>query len=194
MKRLIDFAGAIILSIIVFPVIVVVSVLITITIGKPIFFQQQRPGLKGRPFTIFKFRTMSGKRDELGLLLSDEQRMTSLGRILRKYSIDEIPQLWNVLKGELSFVGPRPLLMDYLDRYTPEQARRHEVRPGITGWAQVNGRNAISWEEKFKLDIWYVDNHSIWLDFKIIWLTLKKVVRSEGISQENHVSMEEFRG
>jgi sugar transferase EpsL len=150
--------------------------------------------LRGKPFNLYKFRTMKDSRDEAGQLLPDEERLTALGCKLRNYSLDELPQLINVVRGELSFVGPRPLLMQYLDRYTPEQARRHEVKPGITGWAQVNGRNAISWDEKFKLDVWYVDNRSIWLDLKILWLTVVKVLRSEGISGEGSATMSEFMG
>lgn len=194
MKRFIDLIAACAILLVSSPVILVVIVLVALKLGRPVLFKQQRPGLRGKPFHIYKFRTMTDLRDDQGNLLSDQLRMTSFGRFLRKFSLDELPQLFNVLKGDLSLVGPRPLLMQYLDRYTPEQARRHEVKPGITGWAQVNGRNAISWEEKFKLDVWYVDNRSFWLDMKILWLTAKKVVRSEGVSQQNHVTMEEFRG
>jgi len=162
--------------------------------GMPIFFKQLRPGLKGNPFVIYKFRTMLDLRDENGNLFPDEKRLTTIGKFLRKTSLDELPELWNVLKGDMSLVGPRPLRMEYLDRYTPEQARRHEVKPGITGWAQVNGRNAISWEEKFKLDVWYVDNWNILLDIKIICLTILKVLKGEGISAEGHATMPEFKG
>ena len=161
-------------------------------LGKPILFAQVRPGLKGSPFRLYKFRTMKNIYDKQGRLLPDEERLTGLGRFLRSTSLDELPELWNVLKGDMSIVGPRPLLMQYLERYTPEQARRHEVKPGITGWAQVNGRNAISWEEKFKLDVWYVDNGSMWLDLKIIGMTAWKILKREGISQEGQATAEEF--
>jgi sugar transferase EpsL len=159
-----------------------------------VFVRQLRPGLHGRPFTLLKFRTMTEARDPAGNLLPDEQRLTRLGRFLRRTSLDELPELINVLKGEMSLVGPRPLLMQYLDRYTPEQARRHEVKPGITGWAQINGRNALTWEEKFKLDVWYVDHRSFRLDLRIILLTVWKVLRQEGISQPGQATMEEFQG
>lgn len=194
MKRLFDILVSIIIFCLMTPVILIIPIIIAITLGKPIIFKQQRAGYKGKPFTIYKFRTMSDKRDSSGELLPDELRLSRFGKFLRKTSIDEIPQLINVLKGDLSLVGPRPLLMKYLELYTPEQSRRHNVRPGITGWAQVNGRNAISWEEKFKLDVWYVDNQSFWLDIKILWLTFIKVLRSEGISQRDHVTVEEFKG
>ena len=162
--------------------------------GAPIFFRQLRPGRHGKPFTMVKFRTMTDARDASGALLPDADRLTAFGKFLRATSLDELPELWNVVKGEMSLVGPRPLLMQYLDRYTPEQARRHAVRPGVTGWAQVNGRNAISWEQKFALDVWYADNLSFWLDLKILWLTVRKVLRSEGVSQAGQATMEEFRG
>jgi len=163
-------------------------------LGSPVIFKQSRPGLNGIPFTIYKFRTMVNTRNQKGELLPDAERLTSLGRTLRHFSLDEIPQLYNVLKGDLSMVGPRPLLMEYLPLYTLKQARRHEVRPGITGWAQVNGRNALSWEERFNLDVWYVDHQTIWLDLKILWLTLLKVLHGEGINQEGQATMEKFRG
>jgi len=159
-----------------------------------VMFQQMRPELNGQPFCMYKFRTMSNKQDEQGNLLPDEQRLTSLGKFLRKTSLDELPELFNVLKGDMSLVGPRPLLMQYLERYTLEQARRHEVKPGITGWAQINGRNAISWEEKFALDIWYVDNRSFWLDIKILAVTIGKVFQREGISARGEATMPEFMG
>jgi lipopolysaccharide/colanic/teichoic acid biosynthesis glycosyltransferase len=162
--------------------------------GSPVFFKQQRPGLHGKPFYMFKFRTMTNACDGDGCLLPDCDRLTPLGRFLRSTSLDELPELFNVLKGDMSLVGPRPLLMQYLDRYTPEQARRHEVRPGVTGWAQVNGRNALSWEDKFEMDVWYVDNRSFWLDLKILWMTLLKVVRREGISGDGCETMTEFEG
>jgi lipopolysaccharide/colanic/teichoic acid biosynthesis glycosyltransferase len=161
--------------------------------GAP-FFTQLRPGKSGKTFRVIKFRTMNNRRDQAGKLLPDAQRLTKIGRFVRSTSLDEIPQLINVIKGDMSLIGPRPLLVRYLDRYTPEQARRHEVRPGITGWAQVNGRNAISWEEKFTLDVWYVDNLSFALDMKILWMTIKKVLRREGISSGSSATMEEFMG
>ncbi len=157
-------------------------------------FRQQRPGLHGRPFLLLKFRTMTDARDASGTLLPDAARLTAFGRFLRAASLDELPELLNVLKGDMSLVGPRPLLMQYLGRYTPEQARRHEVRPGITGWAQVNGRNAISWEEKFRLDVWYVDHQSLWLDIRIIAMTIGKILKREGISHPGQATMEEFTG
>ncbi len=193
-KRCIDIVGAGLGLIVLSPVLVVVAVTIWIQMGWPIFFKQMRPGYKGKPFEMVKFRTMSNKRDDKGNLLPDEQRLTSLGKFLRKTSLDEFPELFNVLKGDMSLIGPRPLLMQYLERYTLEQARRHEVKPGITGWAQVNGRNAISWEEKFALDVWYVDNCSLSLDIKILAITIWKVFRREGISAEGEATMPEFMG
>lgn len=193
-KRCIDIVGAGLGLIVLSPVLAVVAVAIWMQMGRPIIFRQMRPGLNGRPFYMYKFRTMSNKRDEEGNLLPDEQRLTSLGKFLRKTSLDEFPELFNVLKGDMSLVGPRPLLMQYLERYTPEQARRHEVKPGITGWAQVNGRNALSWEEKFALDVWYVDNISLCLDFKILGLTIWKVLKRDGISAEGEATMPEFMG
>lgn len=193
-KRLMDIlvsgAGLLLLS----PFLLVVAFLVRVKLGSPVFFRQQRPGLHGKPFMLVKFRTMTDERDEKGNLLPDEVRLTRFGQFLRSTSIDELPELWNVFVGEMSLVGPRPLLMQYLDRYTPEQARRHEVKPGITGWAQVNGRNALSWEEKFKLDVWYVENRSFLLDIKVLFLTLVKVFRREGISAGDHVTMPEFIG
>jgi len=162
--------------------------------GRPVLFKQMRPGLNAKPFYMYKFRTMTNEKDEQGNPLSDEQRLTRLGRFLRSTSLDELPELFNVLKGDMSLVGPRPLLMQYLARYTPEQARRHEVKPGITGWAQVNGRNAITWEEKFALDVWYVDNWSLWLDIKILAMTVVKVFKREGISAKGEATMPEFMG
>jgi sugar transferase EpsL len=167
---------------------------VRVTMGSPTLFTQERPGLKGKPFRVFKLRTMLDARDAQGHPLPDEQRLTKLGRILRAASIDELPQLWNVVKGDLSLVGPRPLLMRYLDRYTPEQARRHEVLPGITGWAQVNGRNALSWEDKFALDVWYVDHWSLGLDFKILCQTLWQVLARSEINAQGHATMTEFTG
>ncbi len=162
--------------------------------GSPVLFTQVRPGYFGRPFKIYKFRTMTDERDTQGNLLPDAERLTRLGRFLRASSLDELPELFNVLRGEMSLVGPRPLLMQYLTRYTPEQARRHAVLPGITGWAQVNGRNALTWEDKFRLDVWYVENWSFWLDIQILWMTAWKVVKREGISQPGHATAEEFMG
>jgi len=193
-KRLFDFLVALLMLSVVWPLLLVLAVLVRIRLGSPVLFSQQRPGLHGKPFFIRKFRTMSDKRDAAGELLPDAERLTAFGRFMRRFSLDELPQLFNVLKGELSLVGPRPLLMEYLPLYSREQARRHEVRPGITGWAQVNGRNAISWEERFRLDVWYVEHQSFWLDMKILWMTLLKVVRSEGVSQQGHATMEKFRG
>ena len=163
-------------------------------LGSPVLFKQVRPGLHGKPFKMVKFRTMTDERGAEGALLPDAQRLTPFGRFLRASSLDELPELWNVLKGEMSLVGPRPLLMEYLPLYSLEQARRHKVRPGITGWAQVNGRNALSWEEKFKLDVWYVDNRSLWLDIKILWLTVRKVLVREGISADGEATMSKFTG
>lgn len=176
------------------PVWSVIAALIRADLGTPVFFRHTRPGLGGKPFTLYKFRTMSNARNPNGDLLPDAQRLTKFGRVLRALSLDEIPQLWNVLRGEMSLVGPRPLLMEYLDRYTPEQARRHEVLPGITGWAQVNGRNAISWPQKFKYDVWYVDHWSMWLDIRILFLTVSKVLCRKDISSKNHATMPEFLG
>ena len=181
-KRVLDILGGIFGLLVFYPVIVTVALLIRLQMGSPVFFRQTRPGRDGKPFQIFKFRTMRDVVDARGNLLADAERLTRLGRFLRSSSLDELPELWNVLKGDMSLVGPRPLLMEYLPLYSPEQARRHEVRPGITGWAQVNGRNAISWDQKFTLDVWYVDNRSLWLDLKIIWLTIRKVLKREGIS------------
>jgi lipopolysaccharide/colanic/teichoic acid biosynthesis glycosyltransferase len=163
-------------------------------LGSPALFRQVRPGLHGRPFMMVKFRTMTDERGADGELLPDAQRLTAFGRFLRASSLDELPELWNVLRGEMSLVGPRPLLMEYLPLYSPEQARRHEVRPGITGWAQVNGRNAVSWDERFKLDVWYVDHRSLWLDLRILWLTVRKVLVREGISAQGEATMSRFTG
>lgn len=176
------------------PFILLVAIAIYLRMGRPIVFAQPRPGKDGRIFTFYKFRTMTNDCDANGNLLSDQERLTAIGQFLRKTSLDELPQLLNVLKGDMSFVGPRPLMVEYLVRYSPEQARRHDVMPGITGWAQINGRNTISWQEKFKLDVWYVDNWSLWLDLKILFLTVWKVVKKEGISQANHATMEDFMG
>lgn len=194
MKRLIDIFISLTLLILFSPIILVVAVIVRLKMGSPILFKQQRPGLDGKPFYLFKFRTMINTKDNQGNLLSDELRLTSLGKFLRKYSLDEFPQLVNVLKGEMSLIGPRPLLMEYLELYTEDQYKRHQVKPGITGWAQVNGRNSISWEDKFEHDIWYVENQTILLDIKILILTLVKVIKSEGIQNGNHSTMPVFRG
>lgn len=194
MKRVFDFTLSLIALVILSIAIIVTALFIRLKIGSPVLFKQRRPGLNGEPFYVYKFRTMTDDRDAEGELLPDEVRLTSFGKVIRKLSLDELPQLWNVLKGEMSFVGPRPLLMEYLPLYNERQAKRHEVRPGITGWAQVNGRNAISWEEKFELDIWYVENRSLLLDIKILFLTVLKVFKSEGISQEGQATMAKFEG
>ena len=193
-KRVLDIVVSIVGLVLILPVLFIVAVIIRFLLGTPVIFRQVRPGLHGKPFKMYKFRTMSDKLDMEGRLLPDAERLTRLGIILRSTSLDELPELINVLKGEMSLVGPRPLLMQYLDRYTPEQARRHEVKPGITGWAQVNGRNALSWEEKFALDVWYVNNQSLWLDVKILGMTLSKVFQREGISSEGCATMDEFMG
>jgi sugar transferase EpsL len=195
LKRAFDLTLSILLLIILTPLITIAGLLILLMMGRPVIFKQLRPGLHEKPFYLFKFRTMEDLRDTTsGDLLPDDERLTVLGSKLRKYSLDELPQLINVVSGDLSFVGPRPLLMQYLERYSPEQARRHDVKPGITGWAQVNGRNAISWEEKFEHDVWYVDNQTLWLDLRILWLTVIKVLRAEGISGEGSATMSEFMG
>ncbi len=193
-KRLFDLVVAAPLLILLSPVLVLIGFFVRMRIESPVLFRQVRPGLHGRPFAIYKFRTMTDERDEDGNLLPDGERLTRIGHFLRKTSMDELPELFNVLKGDMSLVGPRPLLMQYLDRYTPEQARRHEVKPGITGWAQVNGRNAITWEQKFEYDVWYVDNQSLRLDMKVLALTIWKILKREGISQPGHATMEEFKG
>ena len=194
MKRCIDIAGAGLGLIVLSPLLMVLAIMIRIKMGGPVLFRQMRPGLQGQSFFMYKFRTMTDEKDAAGEPLPDAIRMTRLGRFLRNTSLDELPELFNVLKGNMSLVGPRPLLMKYLDCYTPEQARRHKVKPGITGWAQVNGRNAISWEEKFALDVWYVDNCSLWLDVKILFMTVFKVFKREGISAEGETTMPEFMG
>jgi lipopolysaccharide/colanic/teichoic acid biosynthesis glycosyltransferase len=194
MKRLIDVIVSVLGLLVLSPLLLGLALLVRIYHGRPIFFGQTRPGLQGKPFKMLKFRTMRDAFDSGGIPLPDAERITRFGAFLRATSLDELPELWNVLKGEMSLVGPRPLLMEYLELYTSEQARRHDVRPGVTGWAQVNGRNAISWEEKFKLDVWYVDNRSLWLDIKILFMTVKKVFVREGISAANHVTTEKFKG
>ncbi len=194
LKRVIDFILTAPAFIVLSPLFFIIGVLIFFTMGFPILFKQRRPGLNGRPFYMYKFRTMNDKKDDKGNYLSDADRMTSLGYFLRSTSLDELPELFNVLKGDMSLVGPRPLLMRYMDRYTPEQARRHDVKPGLSGWAQVNGRNTLSWEDKFNLDIWYVDHKSIILDIQIILKTILKVVRRSDISADGHATMPEFYG
>jgi sugar transferase EpsL len=176
------------------PIYLFIALLVFIRLDSPVLFRQFRPGLNGKIFNIYKFRTMTQECDENGILLSDEDRITKFGKFIRSTSLDELPSLWNVLKGDMSLVGPRPLLVEYLPLYSERQSRRHEVKPGITGWAQINGRNAISWDEKFDLDIWYIDNQSVWLDMKILFLTVKKIILRDGISQNNHISMNKFRG
>lgn len=193
-KRLFDLLAASTLFFLLLPLIAAAALGVRMKLGSPVLFKQLRPGLHGKPFHLYKFRTMTDGRDRFGELLSDHLRLTSFGIWLRKYSLDELPQLINVMKGELSLVGPRPLLMDYLPLYTEEQAKRHLVRPGITGWAQIHGRNAITWEERFARDVWYVEHRSFWLDMKILLLTVKKVVRSDGVSHTNHATMPVFEG
>jgi lipopolysaccharide/colanic/teichoic acid biosynthesis glycosyltransferase len=193
-KPIFDKVLSLILIILFLPVMVIVAILIYLWDGFPILFRQKRPGLNGEIFGIYKFRTMTNDKDENGNLLSDEMRLNGIGKKIRSLSLDELPQLFNVLKGDMSFVGPRPLLVEYLPLYNETQKRRHEVKPGITGWAQVNGRNAISWEQKFEYDVWYVDNISFLLDLKIFWLTFLKVIKRDGISQEGNATMEKFRG
>ena len=193
-KRLFDFLVAGLLLLLLSPILLGVALLVWFQLGKPVLFGQKRPGYSGRAFFIYKFRSMTNARAADGRLLPDAQRLTRLGKFLRASSLDELPELLNVIHGEMSLVGPRPLLMQYLERYSPEQARRHDVLPGITGWAQVNGRNALSWEDKFRLDVWYVDHWSFWLDLKILFMTLGKVFKREGISQPGHATAEEFMG
>jgi sugar transferase EpsL len=193
-KRLFDLTLTALALFLLSPLLGLLALLVRRKLGSPVLFRQQRPGLHGRPFTLIKFRTMTDTRDAQGNLLPDAERLTRFGRFLRSSSLDELPELWNVVCGDMSLVGPRPLLMRYLERYTSEQMRRHEVKPGITGWAQVNGRNAITWEEKFALDVWYVDNASLWLDLKIIALTVCQIVRRKDISHRGHATMHEFTG
>jgi lipopolysaccharide/colanic/teichoic acid biosynthesis glycosyltransferase len=194
MKRLFDFFIAFLLLIVFALPLVLLILIIRVKLGSPVLFRQTRPGLNAQSFKMVKFRTMTDERDINGLLLSDANRLTSFGHFLRSASLDELPELWNVLKGDMSLVGPRPLLMEYLPLYSPEQARRHEVRPGITGWAQVNGRNALSWDEKFRLDVWYVDNQNIWLDIKILFMTVRKVLVRDGIAAVGETTMSRFTG
>jgi lipopolysaccharide/colanic/teichoic acid biosynthesis glycosyltransferase len=194
MKRLFDFSISFAALLLLSPVFLLLALLVRVKIGSPTIFTQTRPGLHGNAFTMIKFRTMTNAHGVDGALLPDAERLTHFGRFLRATSLDELPELWNVLKGDMSLVGPRPLLIEYLPLYSPEQARRHDVRPGITGWAQVNGRNAISWDEKFKLDVWYVDHQSFWLDMKILFLTVKRVFQRHGIAADGEVTMPRFTG
>ncbi len=193
-KPIIDFFLAIILLILLSPLMILISIFIYFSMGKPVLFKQKRPGYKEKIFTLYKFRTMTNEKDKNGNLLPDEKRLTKVGKIIRNLSLDELPQLFNVLKGDMSFVGPRPLLVEYLPLYNDRQRKRHEVKPGITGLAQVMGRNAVTWKEKFEYDVYYVENLSFWLDLKIILLTILKVLKREGISPENRVTMEKFNG
>jgi lipopolysaccharide/colanic/teichoic acid biosynthesis glycosyltransferase len=194
LKRILDIIIASSALLILSPLYLYVAYKVGKNLGSPVIFRQVRPGLNGKPFEMIKFRTMTDERDEKGHLLPNEQRLPKFGKMLRATSLDEMPELWNVIKGDMSIVGPRPLLMDYLPLYNAEQAKRHNVRPGMTGYAQVNGRNSISWEEKFKLDVWYVENRSTWLDFKIMFQTVKKVLIKEGINQSEEVTMTKFTG
>jgi lipopolysaccharide/colanic/teichoic acid biosynthesis glycosyltransferase len=194
MKRLIDVVIALVGLLLTSPILLLIYLWIRLSMGDPVSFRQQRPGLHGVPFEMIKFRTMRDDRDSSGSLLPDADRLPATGRFLRATSLDELPELWNVLRGDMSLVGPRPLLMRYLPLYNDQQFRRHTVKPGLTGWAQVNGRNSLSWEEKFELDVWYVDNHNIWLDIKIIAMTVLKVLRADGISAKDEATMSEFRG
>lgn len=193
-KRLFDVASSLAAIVLLLPLYGILAIVVSLRLGTPFLYSQARPGLGGKPFYLYKFRTMTEERDANGITLPDDERLTPFGRWLRSTSLDELPSLWNVLKGEMSLVGPRPLLMEYVPLYNAEQARRHEVKPGITGWAQVNGRNAISWEDKFRLDVWYVDHQSFWLDIKIILLTVKKVFFRHGISAEGTATMPKFTG
>jgi sugar transferase EpsL len=194
LKRTADIIFSLMAIILLSPILVIVYLLVNIKLGTPAIFKQERPGLHGKVFTMYKFRSMTDERNEKGELLPDEVRLNAFGKLIRRTSLDELPELFNILKGDMSFVGPRPLLVRYLARYNKEQVRRHDVRPGLTGWAQVNGRNAISWEEKFNLDVWYVDNWNLWLDLKIFLLTFVKVFKREGISSDGEATMTEFMG
>lgn len=194
MKRLFDFVFGTTFLIVALPLIAIVSVAISVLMRRPIFFRQERPGLHGKPFHMLKFRTMSDARGDDGALLPDAERLGSLGSFLRRFSLDELPELWNVVKGDMSLVGPRPLLMEYLPLYNDSQSRRHDVRPGVTGWAQVRGRNALTWEEKFELDVWYVDNQSLFLDVKILFMTIRQVLRPAGVSMHGYATMPKFEG
>ncbi|MEH6531473.1 MAG: sugar transferase [Photobacterium frigidiphilum] len=194
MKRLFDFIISSLALIILSPIIIIIAYKIRKNLGSPVIFRQRRPGINGTAFEMIKFRTMKDAVDINGMPLPDDMRMTSFGNKLRNSSLDELPEFWNVIKGEMSLVGPRPLLMEYLPLYNEEQKRRHDVRPGVTGWAQINGRNTISWDEKFKLDTWYIDNRTSWLDIKILFFTIKKVIIKEGINAQEHVTTEPFKG
>ncbi len=194
MKRFFDLISSSVLLLFLSPLLILVGLLVRLKLGRPVLFIQIRPGLKEKPFRLIKFRTMTTETDERGEILSDEKRLKNFGRFLRSTSLDELPELWNILKGEMSLVGPRPLLMEYLPRYNDRQKKRHTVRPGLTGWAQINGRNSTGWGERLEMDVWYVENRSMTLDFKILLLTIGKVLRRDGISSENHVTQEEFMG
>jgi len=194
MKRVLDIVLLVLFSPFIMTLFFLTSLVIRLKIGSPVLFKQVRPGLNGRLFKMYKFRTMSNTIDSNGAFLPDSDRLDSFGKFLRSTSLDELPELWNVLKGDMSLVGPRPLLEEYLPLYSKKQFRRHEIKPGITGWAQVNGRNAIDWDEKFEFDVWYVDNQTIWLDMRILWLTVKKVFKRDGINQDGHVTMNKFKG
>lgn len=194
MKRLFDICIVLLSAPLILFVGLLVTILVKKNLGSPVLFRQLRTGINGKEFEMIKFRTMTNEVDQLGVLLPDSVRLTKFGKFLRSTSLDELPSLWSVLKGDMSLVGPRPLLVEYLDLYSENQARRHQVKPGITGWAQVNGRNAISWDEKFDLDVWYVDNKSIWLDIKILWMTIKKVFMRDGINKDGHSTTEKFKG
>jgi len=194
LKRLFDVTVTVLALLFLAPVLATVALLVRLKLGAPVLFRQQRPGLHGKPFTLYKFRTMTDARDAQGHLLPDAERLTAFGRFLRSFSLDELPEMLNVLKGEMSWVGPRPLKMEYLPRYTPEQARRHDVMPGLTGWAQVNGRNVQTWEERFRLDVYYVDHWSLAFDLRILWRTVRTVIKREGISHEGHETMPAFMG
>ncbi len=194
MKRIFDLSMALLALTVLSPLLAITALLVRLKLGAPVIFHQTRPGLGTRLFRLHKFRTMTDTRDTNGELLSDEVRLTSFGKFLRSTSLDELPELWNVIRGEMSLVGPRPLLAKYLERYSPEQLRRHEVRPGITGWAQINGRNALTWEQKFALDVWYVDHHSFWLDIRILALTVWKIIQRDGINEPGQATAQEFMG
>lgn len=194
MKRIFDLVVSVVGLVVLAPLLLILMLLVRVKLGGPVFFCQMRPGLNGRPFLMLKFRTMTDERDQNGTLLPDETRLTPFGRFMRAASLDELPELWNVLRGDMSMVGPRPLLMEYLSLYSPQQSRRHHVRPGLTGWAQVNGRNALTWDEKFELDVWYVDHRNLWLDALILWMTVKKVLLRDGINAAGNKAMPVFRG
>ena len=193
-KRIFDLLVASLLAIVLLPVMLVVAVVVRVRLGSPVLFRQRRPGLHGRPFTLLKFRTMTDARSPDGRLLPDAERLRAIGRALRASSLDELPELWNVIRGDMSLVGPRPLLMEYLELYSPQQARRHDVRPGLTGWAQIHGRNAVSWEDRFRLDVWYATHHSLWLDVRILFATLRTVLTRRGISAPGESTMSKFKG